>query len=61
MGWTDLGADVRIGAVPYAAFRDIDVTTGSASLGTWLVACQYLLVKQQSPQLNSLVLDLVAI
>ena len=60
-GWVDLGKDLRISAVPYSTFRDIDATASNANLGTWLVACQYLLVKQESPLLNSLVLDLVAI
>lgn len=60
-GWVDLGNDLRISAAPYSTFRNIDVAAGNAGLGTWLVACQYLLVKQESPLLNSLVLDLVAI
>lgn len=60
-GWTDLGSDLRISAVPYGAFRNIDAASGRAGLATWLVACQYLLVKQESPKLNSLVLDLVAV
>ena len=48
-GWLDLGADLRISAIPYATFRNVEAEAGNAGLGTWLVACQYLLVKQESP------------
>ena len=30
IGWTDLGPDLRMSAIPYAAFRNIDAASGRA-------------------------------
>jgi site-specific DNA-methyltransferase (adenine-specific) len=60
-GWKELGSDLRVTAVSYSSLRNTGVDAGNAALGTWLVACQYRLITQESPKLNSLVLDLAAV
>ncbi|WP_010588267.1 DNA methyltransferase [Schlesneria paludicola] len=60
-GWTEHGPKLRVSAVPYKKFDDVDTTATGSTLGTWLVAYQYQLVKQESPKFNSLGLELSAV
>jgi len=60
-GWTELGKNLRVSAVPYKKLKDVDAAASGNGLGTWLVAYQYQLVQQESPQLNSLGLEIAAV
>lgn len=60
-GWAEVGKNLRVSAIPYKKLKDVDVAASGNGLGTWLVAYQYQLVQQESPQLNSLGLEIAAV